>query len=232
MGNCCSTPTELTPAQIQQYVADTFLLDTDVIDAHRRFLEITNGAEMVTFPQFSQLPQLKHNPYTNRIFELFANPEKTGIPVDNWMQVCSVLSERASVTVKKYMVFRIFDTDNDGVIAQEDLFAAIDMMRKPPMEWFQVEESAAVLELTEQQRDEKTETNEEEKTKNTDGDDPGKVHPEPDITNDEQRTAFLLLQVEASYGLKYISEQIFGKILDQIPDFDIKFTTNLYSKSS
>ncbi|XP_039438955.1 calcium and integrin-binding protein 1-like [Culex pipiens pallens] len=103
-------------------IMDKFLpLEPDEIrkDLHRR---IPNRKIMEAFPQ------LKFNPFRDRIFEVFSSGGDTRCSFEDVLDLFSVMSDRCPHRVKAAWAFRVFDVDNDRQISADDIVALCDRL--------------------------------------------------------------------------------------------------------
>ncbi|XP_055531643.1 calcium and integrin-binding protein 1-like [Wyeomyia smithii] len=127
----------LSAEQLEEYVELTFLtkwevqlilekissLATDEISAnlHQRFS---------TRQIMDAFPQLKYNPFRDRLFELFSSACDTRCSFEDILDMFSVMSENCPQSVKAAWAFRVFDVDNDNMITKEDIYLICDRLTK------------------------------------------------------------------------------------------------------
>ncbi|XP_044518431.1 calcium and integrin-binding protein 1 isoform X2 [Gracilinanus agilis] len=68
------------------------------------------------------LPELKANPFKDRICRVFSTaPERDSLSFEDFLDLLSVFSDAATPDIKSHYAFRIFDFDDDGTLNKEDL---------------------------------------------------------------------------------------------------------------
>ncbi|XP_033750002.1 calcium and integrin-binding protein 1-like [Pecten maximus] len=66
------------------------------------------------------LPELKMNPFKDRIVKVFSS-EEGGLSFEDFLDMMSVFSEKAPKEIKTQYAFKIYDFDDDDAISREDL---------------------------------------------------------------------------------------------------------------
>ena len=74
------------------------------------------------------LPQLKYNPFNERICNTFVVSDDGNMSFTEFLDMLSSLSPKADPQKKIFHAFQIFDIDGDGVISRNDLYNVMDMM--------------------------------------------------------------------------------------------------------
>jgi len=210
-------PSSLSEKEISHFTGTTFLGRGDVLDAHARFLSLqtNNHIQMDTF---CELPEFVANPFATRVFEVFT-PTADGMPLENWMQLVSVFSANGTLKTKKMVAFRVFDFDGDHSISKYDVERMLKIIMG--MVDLRVEAGLRAPEPKEALAPEDAEKAAEQEAK------------EQEVKAAEAQTVTELVDeifkaVDLD-GSAELSEQEFGRILEQIPDFDLKFTVKLVS---
>ncbi|XP_072925017.1 calcium and integrin-binding family member 3-like isoform X1 [Hemitrygon akajei] len=67
------------------------------------------------------MPELKDNPFRQRIAEVFSQDNKGNMTLDDFLDMFSVLSEMAPRDLKACYAFKIYDFNNDNFICKSDL---------------------------------------------------------------------------------------------------------------
>lgn len=76
-------------------------------------------------------PELKYNPFSDRIFKVFSTQDDRTLSFDEFMNLCSVFSEHSPLSVKSAWAFLIFDFDEDNQITENDLNEMVDRLTQP-----------------------------------------------------------------------------------------------------
>lgn len=75
-------------------------------------------------------PQLKHNPFRDRLFQVFSSEHDSHCSFEDILDMFSVMSENCPQHVKAAWAFRVFDFDCDSMITKEDIFVMCDRLTK------------------------------------------------------------------------------------------------------
>ncbi|NP_001088490.1 calcium and integrin binding 1 S homeolog [Xenopus laevis] len=127
MGNSSS---QLSKQLINEYQELTFLTKQEIILAYKRFSELAqkehrSNIESLRIPKerFLTLPELKANPFNDRICTVFSTSEQEdgSMSFEDFLDMLSAFSESATLEVKSHYAFRIFDFDADGALNESDL---------------------------------------------------------------------------------------------------------------
>uniref|UniRef100_A0A2I2Z4F1 Calcium and integrin-binding protein 1 n=1 Tax=Gorilla gorilla gorilla TaxID=9595 RepID=A0A2I2Z4F1_GORGO len=116
----------------------TFLTKQEILLAHRRFCELLPQEQrsvesslraQVPFEQILSLPELKANPFKERICRVFStSPAKDSLSFEDFLDLLSVFSDTATPDIKSHYAFRIFDFDDDGTLNREDLSRLVNCL--------------------------------------------------------------------------------------------------------
>ncbi|EPZ31837.1 EF-hand [Rozella allomycis CSF55] len=119
MGNAYSA---FTREQLDEYEECTFFTRKEIIKLHRLFVDLTGGNKALSKLEFVHLPMLIHNPFKERIHNIFCTDEQNQtINFDDFLDFLSSFSPEASKDVKAFTAFKIFDYDDDGYIGRDDI---------------------------------------------------------------------------------------------------------------
>ncbi|XP_027977908.1 LOW QUALITY PROTEIN: calcium and integrin-binding protein 1, partial [Eumetopias jubatus] len=121
----------LSKELLAEYQDLTFLTKQEILLAHRRFCEllppehrsVEESLQMrVSLEQILSLPELKANPFKERICRVFStSPARDSLSFEDFLDLLSVFSDTATPDIKSHYAFRIFDFDDDGTLNREDL---------------------------------------------------------------------------------------------------------------
>ncbi|XP_054128795.1 calcium and integrin-binding protein 1 [Melozone crissalis] len=115
---------------LSEYQELTFLSKQEILLAYKRFSELLPKEERenacsarVPKSQILTLPELRANPFQQRICHVFSTSEAEddSMSFEDFLDMLSVFSDSATSDVKSYYAFRIFDFDNDGILDRKDL---------------------------------------------------------------------------------------------------------------
>ena len=115
--------------QIEQYSECTFFTRKDILRLYKRFSQlnpvrinsrIADVCTRLNFEEVQMIPELRVNPFRNRICEVFST-DGYGLNFEDFMDLFSVFSERAPWDLKATYAFRIFDFNKDNAICKNDI---------------------------------------------------------------------------------------------------------------
>uniref|UniRef100_A0A673TKF5 Calcium and integrin binding family member 3 n=1 Tax=Suricata suricatta TaxID=37032 RepID=A0A673TKF5_SURSU len=75
----------------------------------------------VPYELIGSMPELKDNPFRQRIARVFSDDGDGHMTLDNFLDMFSVMSEMAPRDLKAYYAFKIYDFNDDGYICVWDL---------------------------------------------------------------------------------------------------------------
>lgn len=132
------------PHQLEHYSDCTFFTGKDILRLYKRFSAInplkidSKNADVSTRLTFQELisglPELRENPFRERICEVFSTDGK-GIQFEDFLDMFSVLSERAPWDLKATYAFRIYDFNGDSAICREDIEEILSHLTGAPVSW-------------------------------------------------------------------------------------------------
>lgn len=115
--------------QIEQYSECTFFTRKDILRLYKRFSQlnpvkinsrIADVCTRLNYEEVKQLPELRVNPFRDRIIEVFST-DGHGLNFEDFLDLFSVFSERAPWDLKATYAFRIFDFNGDSAICKDDI---------------------------------------------------------------------------------------------------------------
>ncbi|XP_059089704.1 calcium and integrin-binding protein 1-like isoform X2 [Tigriopus californicus] len=123
---------------LQKYEDLTYLNFKQIKNCHNRFTDIkkrenVNSGSLVDLTKpvctyddlFESVPELGHNPFRDRICDVFSSEQGRKLNFLEFLDICSVFNENASQEAKIKRAFQIFDFDNDGFIGKGDISKVI-----------------------------------------------------------------------------------------------------------
>ncbi|GBM78740.1 Calcium and integrin-binding family member 3 [Araneus ventricosus] len=89
-------------------------------------------AHTITVPleKVEKMPELKENPFRQRICKVFSNDGSGNLTFDDFLDMFSVFSEQAPRNVKQVYAFKIYDYDGDQFIGPKDLEQAVTALTR------------------------------------------------------------------------------------------------------
>nr|XP_012319263.1 calcium and integrin-binding protein 1 isoform X1 [Aotus nancymaae] len=128
----------LSKELLAEYQDLTFLTKQEILLAHRRFCELLPQEQQsveaslraqVSFERILSLPELKANPFKERICRVFStSPTRDRLSFEDFLDLLSVFSDTATPDIKSHYAFRIFDFDDDGTLNREDLSQLVNCL--------------------------------------------------------------------------------------------------------
>ena len=123
MGN---THTGFSQAELEEYQDCTFFTKREILHVHKRFQQLnTRDQEILLMEEVLALPELKVNPFRERICQVFSEDGSGSLTFEDFLDLMSVFSEGATRDVKASYAFRIYDFDGDGYLDKQDLMETI-----------------------------------------------------------------------------------------------------------
>eukprot|EP00051_Salpingoeca_urceolata_P026807 m.478787 g.478787 ORF g.478787 m.478787 type:complete len:180 (-) comp21231_c0_seq1:259-798(-) len=115
-----------TQDELEEYQDCTFFTKKEILHVHKRFRQLnTRNAERITLSEVLELPELKVNPFRERICQIFSEDGSGAMSFEDFLDMMSVFSEGATRDVKASYAFRMYDFDGDGYLDKQDLIEAI-----------------------------------------------------------------------------------------------------------
>ncbi|XP_068131350.1 calcium and integrin-binding protein 1 [Hyperolius riggenbachi] len=118
----------LSKELITEYQELTYLTKQEILLAYKRFSELAQKEERsnvravrIPKPAFLMLPEIKANPFKDRICNVFSTSDDCSMSFEDFLDMLSAFSESATLEVKSHYAFRIFDFDGDGALNETDL---------------------------------------------------------------------------------------------------------------
>ncbi|KAM8783859.1 calcium and integrin-binding family member 2 isoform 1-T1 [Rhynchonycteris naso] len=141
MGN---KQTIFTDEQLDNYQDCTFFNKNDILKLHARFYELAPNvvpmdyrkSPIVHVPMnlIIQMPELRENPFKERIVEAFSQDGEGNLTFDDFVDMFSALCESAPRELKANYAFKIYDFNTDNFICKEDLELTLARLTKSELE--------------------------------------------------------------------------------------------------
>ncbi|XP_053514960.1 calcium and integrin-binding family member 2 isoform X2 [Artibeus jamaicensis] len=122
----------------------TFFNKNDILKLHARFYELAPNlvpmdyrkSPIVHVPMnlIIQMPELRENPFKERIVESFSQDGDGNLTFDDFVDMFSVLCESAPRDLKANYAFKIYDFNTDNFICKEDLEMTLARLTKSELE--------------------------------------------------------------------------------------------------
>ena len=118
--------------ELKEYQELTYFTQKEILHCHKRFQELDVSAvakdknARLSQRKILMLPELKVNPFRDRICKVFSSSPETGdMSFDDFLDMMSVFSENAPKSVKVEYAFRIYDFNEDDFLCSNDLCRVI-----------------------------------------------------------------------------------------------------------
>ncbi|XP_036391606.1 calcium and integrin-binding family member 2-like [Megalops cyprinoides] len=132
--------TIFTDEQLNAYQDCTYFTCNEILRLHGRYHELapqlvpmdyTNDPDVkVPLALIVNMPELKENPFKNRIVECFSEDGQGNLSFNDFVDMFSVLSEMAPRELKAVYAFKIYDFNTDNFICKEDLKKTLKKLTK------------------------------------------------------------------------------------------------------
>uniref|UniRef100_A0A1X7V468 EF-hand domain-containing protein n=1 Tax=Amphimedon queenslandica TaxID=400682 RepID=A0A1X7V468_AMPQE len=115
--------------RLNAYQECTYFTEKQIKKLYKRFSSLNskkinprkaNVDARLSFSEMQQLPELKENPFKDRICAVFSTNGR-GISFEDFLDMCSVFSAHAPWELKASYAFRIFDFDSDAFLSSSDI---------------------------------------------------------------------------------------------------------------
>lgn len=112
----------------------TYFSRRDIIRLFDRFYRIDPnavkanpfGVRLPADKVFNAIDELKCNPFQQRLAYVFSSQRDGNFSFDDFVDLASAFCEKAPASVRASFAFRIYDSDNDGLLTKSDLTRLID----------------------------------------------------------------------------------------------------------
>ncbi len=115
--------------QLEMYQECTFFTRKEILKLYRRFSGLNpdkisrqraNVTTRLSISEVMRLTELRENPFSYRVCEVFSTDGR-GLHFEDFLDMFSVLSERAPWDLKATYAFRIYDFNDDAAICTSDI---------------------------------------------------------------------------------------------------------------
>ncbi|XP_067139553.1 calcium and integrin-binding family member 4-like isoform X2 [Centruroides vittatus] len=125
MGQRHSTP--FTEEELQDYQDLTYFTRKEILYVFEKFKSL--DPEIIRQNKHARLPietvmklsELNVNPFKDRLCKVFSSENDDKMSFEDFLDMMSVLSNRACKSIKTEYAFRIYDFDGDDMINKQDL---------------------------------------------------------------------------------------------------------------
>jgi|EP00769_Ergobibamus_cyprinoides_P000108 Ca2+-binding EF-hand superfamily protein len=126
-----------TPEELDHLQSISFFSKRDIINVYKRFRglskarrsdDTTKVAARVSAAQVQTMPEMRFNPFTKRLCEMFSVDGTGNLTFENFLLLFSCMSPGAHQDIKEQTAFRMYDFDNDGVLGAEDIRRTVKLL--------------------------------------------------------------------------------------------------------
>lgn len=123
-----------TKQELDDYEELTYFTKKEIHHVYKRFKSLAPNPGAVTKAtklsrdELFELPELKVNPFKDRIVRVFSSSGDDSITFEDFLDMMSVFCDHAPLAIKIEYAFRIYDFDEDDSLGREDLRKLIDRL--------------------------------------------------------------------------------------------------------
>jgi len=133
-----SSHSSFTSSELELYQDLTYFTKKEILHAFQRFVDVApddaakssiavSKAE-ATLPMelIVDMPELRVNPFRHRLCRAFSPRDDGSLTFEDFLDMMSVMSDRAPKSLKTEYAFRVYDFDGDDMIGAEDISRIVD----------------------------------------------------------------------------------------------------------
>lgn len=123
-----------TKGELQEYADLTYFSKKEILQMYKRFrlidpsIRTTDRYVSIRFEKVCQIPELKVNPFCDRICKVFASSDDGTFVFEDFLDMMSAFSDLAPKSVKAEWAFKIYDFNEDDCIDYEDLAKVVNRL--------------------------------------------------------------------------------------------------------
>ena len=127
-----------TSSELELYQDLTYFTKKEILHAFQRFLDVApnddaknriaaaKADETLPLDVVVEMPELKVNPFRHRLCRAFSPREDGSLTFEDFLDMMSVMSDRAPKSLKTEYAFRVYDFDGDDMIGSDDISQIVD----------------------------------------------------------------------------------------------------------
>ncbi|KAF8785494.1 calcium and integrin-binding protein 1-like isoform X1 [Argiope bruennichi] len=125
----------LPEEKIREYEILTYLTEREIIKAYEKFCSMNPDVNpeslnpAISLERLDDLPELKVNPFKDRMIWVFTDPVSRCMTFEDYLDMMSVFSERAPLSLKAEYAFKIYDFDDDDLLSRSDLKEILNRLK-------------------------------------------------------------------------------------------------------
>ncbi|XP_076804528.1 calcium and integrin-binding protein 1-like [Clavelina lepadiformis] len=117
---------KLNREALAEYADLTYFNEGEIVELFKKFESLDQSIQSdpkgrISASNIKSLPELKLNPFADRICEVFSSADDKSMNFDDFLDMMNVLSENASFSLKAHYAFSIFDFNKNGYVDEEDI---------------------------------------------------------------------------------------------------------------
>lgn len=115
--------------QLRNYEECTYFNRKEIIRLYKKFSSLNpekissktlDATTRLTMEEVANMPELRVNPFKHRICQVFSTDE-SGLHFPDFLDLCSVFSDRCPRKLKASYAFMIYDFNDDSVLCADDI---------------------------------------------------------------------------------------------------------------
>lgn len=132
-----SNHSQFTDDELSEYEALTYFSKSEILRAHDKFKKLApekvghNKNAKLSLSKLLQYPELKVNPFGDRICQIFSRSKDGNCTFDDFIDILSVFNNKSPKILKYEYIFRIFDFDDDDALNESDIRHVINRLISP-----------------------------------------------------------------------------------------------------
>lgn len=115
--------------QLQSYVECTYFTRKEILRLYKNFCSLgpqkinsktLDATTRLTVEEIANMQELRVNPFRHRICQVFSTDD-SGLHFEDFLDLCSVFSDRCPQKLKASYAFMIYDFNGDSVLCSDDI---------------------------------------------------------------------------------------------------------------
>ncbi|KAL3535152.1 hypothetical protein ACH5RR_003613 [Cinchona calisaya] len=120
MGNSSSMLTQYDIEEVQQHCNHTFS-QQEIVSLYERFCQLDrNGIGFISADEFLSVPEFAVNPLSQKLLRMLE-----GLNFKEFVAFLSAISSRASLQQKVEFIFKVYDSDGNGMVTFHDMLEVL-----------------------------------------------------------------------------------------------------------
>jgi len=127
-----------TSSELELYQDLTYFTKKEILHAFQRFVDVapdedlksriaaSKAEETLPLELIVGMPELRVNPFRRRLCRAFSPRDDGSLTFEDFLDMMSVMSDRAPKSLKTEYAFRVYDFDEDDMIGARDIATIVD----------------------------------------------------------------------------------------------------------